>query len=797
MYISNLQISLNVNKTIFWIVLAVAATSVILTTQIIADAQNEEIREWLSIEELRQISLAEGKIFDDYLIPFEMAPAVIEHFGGEDQALKSYTHLTDLLDYSRGDPHLEKRNGLLIPTWNFSVITNSTELHDEEISALVIHEQKLAGTYVKPELEPLQRLHTYFEEEYPINIATPSLQDVFGYMSVLAPEILEIEETAALLGPAPEKLTMANPDYWGDVYWYGSCKIVENRTDCDMYLENIQTKEPWEGVSIDELRRISIEEGRIFDDYLIPYEMSPVVIEYFGGLDQTRWSHNHFNDMLEKSIGSVGMEKRNGLVKTSWNFNVMTNSLHPHDEEIAAMVIHEQKLAGTYQQPDLEPLQKLHTYLEEEYQINTSTPSLQDIFGDMIVLTPQILENEETSTLLGKPPYLVRGDDRIYWSYIQSYGYCEIIKNLTGCDKYLEKAKAWEQRTKEEAGSPEEMAQNIADGITTYIEKETDPEEIERLEKRLEGISTFREGVKTAKQKSVDPNEKHSDLLVHIMLLERKLHERIVYGYAWEQTPEEEVEAANERVQEMIDTAKALIAEETDPEEIERLKETIESGLISKEITEITILLSRATDDEKEELFERLEEVNRIMEARADEQSQEEEMEAANEHVQKSIDEINSAIEKETDPAEIEKLKKALEGGLAFKEVLEIGAQLEMATDEEQKKELLAQLEDAEEKMRELAGDRSAYTVVIPDHVKYNNSTYNHTDTPPIRDEPSWELDCPFFLKWSADWQACTVQWNTFYGLFIILVVIGVIVAATLVVLWKIYRHKTRTQTKS
>ena len=35
------------------------------------------------------------------------------------------------------------------------------------------------------------------------------------------------------------------------------------------------------------------------------------------------------------------------------------------------------------------------------------------------------------------------------------------------------------------------------------------------------------------------------------------------------------------------------------------------------------------------------------------------------------------------------------------------------------------------------------------------------------------------------------VQWNTFYGLFIILVVIGIIVSAALVVLWKVYRKKT------
>ena len=58
------------NKTVFWIVLAVAAAGGMLTAQIVADVQNKESREELSIDDLKRISLAERKIFDDYLIPF-------------------------------------------------------------------------------------------------------------------------------------------------------------------------------------------------------------------------------------------------------------------------------------------------------------------------------------------------------------------------------------------------------------------------------------------------------------------------------------------------------------------------------------------------------------------------------------------------------------------------------------------------------------------------------------------------------------------------------------------------------
>lgn len=54
-------------------------------------------------------------------------------------------------------------------------------------------------------------------------------------------------------------------------------------------------------------------------------------------------------------------------------------------------------------------------------------------------------------------------------------------------------------------------------------------------------------------------------------------------------------------------------------------------------------------------------------------------------------------------------------------------------------------------------------------------------------DDPLWRLDCPFFLKWSVDWETCVVQWNTYYGLIITLTVLGIIVTAAVVAIWKLY----------
>jgi len=57
---------------------------------------------------------------------------------------------------------------------------------------------------------------------------------------------------------------------------------------------------------------------------------------------------------------------------------------------------------------------------------------------------------------------------------------------------------------------------------------------------------------------------------------------------------------------------------------------------------------------------------------------------------------------------------------------------------------------------------------------------------------PSFGLDCPFFLRRSTDRRTCVVQWNTFYGLAIVLAVIAFIVAARPVTLRMIYRKKTK-----
>ena len=59
---------------------------------------------------------------------------------------------------------------------------------------------------------------------------------------------------------------------------------------------------------------------------------------------------------------------------------------------------------------------------------------------------------------------------------------------------------------------------------------------------------------------------------------------------------------------------------------------------------------------------------------------------------------------------------------------------------------------------------------------------------------PIHGLDCPFFMQWSVDWQVCTIPWHTFYGLYIVLVILVIIVSAILVAVWKIYKRSSSRQ---
>lgn len=213
---------------------AIAVT--IIGGTLLADAQLEP-----DIEDLRQKSLSEGKIFDEYLIPFTMSPANVEYFGGVEQAEATYTHFNDLLNASIGNKHMEVRNGLTMLQSNFHTLTDIAEPMSS-VAALVIQERIQNGTYVEPDLEPLVLLHEYLIAEYPDENAGRTLTIMLGDMKALAPNALDLVEKIALFGTVDPELFDSNPHYWITMRWYGGCVFVDVADDCDKYLD--EAREP-------------------------------------------------------------------------------------------------------------------------------------------------------------------------------------------------------------------------------------------------------------------------------------------------------------------------------------------------------------------------------------------------------------------------------------------------------------------------------------------------------------------------------------------------------------------------
>ena len=198
-------------------------------------AQNEPS---LTLEELRQESLANKKIFDRYLIPYTMSPAQVEHFGGVEQAIYYHKHLDDLLEESKGNKWMESVNGRTMLSLNFFTLTGTTEPM-EKIAALVLQERIRDGTYQQPDLEPLQILHEYLlAEHHTTDDPTKVLVEMLGDMYVLAPEVLDITEMNTLFGNFPStEVVFADFDYWLSIRWYGNCVFIEEGNDCDVHLE--------------------------------------------------------------------------------------------------------------------------------------------------------------------------------------------------------------------------------------------------------------------------------------------------------------------------------------------------------------------------------------------------------------------------------------------------------------------------------------------------------------------------------------------------------------------------------
>ena len=108
---------------------------------------------------------------------------------------------------------------------------------------------------------------------------------------------------------------------------------------------------------------------------------------------------------------------------------------------------------------------------------------------------------------------------------------------------------------------------------------------------------------------------------------------------------------------------------------------------------------------------------------------------AAKERLQEIIDKLHADIAKEDNAEEIERLEKLLAGAMDFKNATQIAEQLSTVTGGEQE-QLLAHLKEAEAKLREHAGNRTAHTVIVPE--EQNNSTQENNPMGDTSTQSAW-----------------------------------------------------------
>lgn len=86
----------------------------------------------------------------------------------------------------------------------------------------------------------------------------------------------------------------------------------------------------------------------------------------------------------------------------------------------------------------------LHEYLVTEYPATCDSGEiLTRMFGEMKVLTPEVLDIVEKNTLFGNfPSTELFFADMDYWMIVGEYGNCVFVEECSDCDKYLVKAEA-------------------------------------------------------------------------------------------------------------------------------------------------------------------------------------------------------------------------------------------------------------------------------------------------------------------------------------------------------------------
>ena len=200
-------------------VVIVALASAAVIASIALDVNDDP-----SIEEIRTGVIYDREILDSHIIN-RTGEIWVSHYGSQELANERVELTRNIL--SRG---AESRVGQLSDRMsmreiNFVTLTENPEIDLDEVAALQIQYNRLAGIHETPNEEPLRRYEEYILETYDVPQTPKEVNDrlveLTGDMVVFTQDIANTRYLWAARGIVPPELDMQDAIYWiavGDLF---------------------------------------------------------------------------------------------------------------------------------------------------------------------------------------------------------------------------------------------------------------------------------------------------------------------------------------------------------------------------------------------------------------------------------------------------------------------------------------------------------------------------------------------------------------------------------------------------
>lgn len=203
---------------------ASTAVTVALVSAMVIASIALDVNEDLSIEGIRTGAIYDREIPDRYIIN-RTGEIWVNHYGSQELANEMVESARNIISSGAGSRADQLSDRMSMREINFVTLTENPEIDLDEVAALQIQYNRLAGIHETPNEEPLRRYEEYILETYDVP-QTPKgvngrLVELTGDMVVFTQDIANTRYFWAARGIVPPELDMQDTIYWmavGDLF---------------------------------------------------------------------------------------------------------------------------------------------------------------------------------------------------------------------------------------------------------------------------------------------------------------------------------------------------------------------------------------------------------------------------------------------------------------------------------------------------------------------------------------------------------------------------------------------------